>query len=127
MSQIHPGFKSTSFELLAEFQPSQNVPSLRYNTARGEAPTNRSRFSEEQIVGVLKEGGGRGSREGSLPPGRDQCCYVLPLEVEVRGPRSERGPARRLRQLEDENERLKDIVEQPLDIDALKVALAKKW
>jgi len=32
-----------------------------------------------------------------------------------------------LHQLEDENERLKDIVEQPLDIDALKVALAKKW
>ena len=36
--------------------------------------------------------------------------------------------ARRLRQLEDENSRLKRIVaHQALDIDALKVVLAKKW
>jgi putative transposase len=36
--------------------------------------------------------------------------------------------ARRLRQLEDENSRLKKIVaQQALDIDALKVVLTKKW
>jgi Transposase len=36
--------------------------------------------------------------------------------------------ARRLRQLEDENGRLKRIVaQQALDIDALKVVLSKKW
>src|SRR5216683_1162014 len=36
--------------------------------------------------------------------------------------------ARRLRQLEDENGRLKKIVaQQALDIDALKVVLSKKW
>ncbi len=29
----------------------------------------KSRFSEEQIVGVLKGGGGRGPGEGSLPNG----------------------------------------------------------
>jgi putative transposase len=36
--------------------------------------------------------------------------------------------ARRLRQLEDENGRLKKIVaQQALDIDALKIVLSKKW
>jgi len=36
--------------------------------------------------------------------------------------------ARRLRQLEDENGRLKKIVaQQTLDIDALKVVLLKRW
>ena len=36
--------------------------------------------------------------------------------------------ARRLRQLEDENGRLKKIVaQQALDMDALKVVLSKKW
>jgi len=36
--------------------------------------------------------------------------------------------ARRLRQLEEENSRLKKIVaQQALDIDALKVVLSKKW
>jgi putative transposase len=36
--------------------------------------------------------------------------------------------ARRLRQLEEENGRLKKIVaQQVLDIDALKVVLSKKW
>ena len=31
-----------------------------------------SRFSEEQIVGVLKEADGRSSHEGPLPPDRYQ-------------------------------------------------------
>jgi len=36
--------------------------------------------------------------------------------------------ARRLRQLEEENGRLKKILaQQALDIDALKVVLSKKW
>jgi len=36
--------------------------------------------------------------------------------------------ARRLRQLEDENGRLKKIVaQQALDLDALKMVLSKKW
>ena len=36
--------------------------------------------------------------------------------------------ARRLRQLEEENGRLKRIVaQQALDLDALKVVLGKKW
>jgi putative transposase len=36
--------------------------------------------------------------------------------------------ARRLRQLQDESSRLKEIVaQQALDLDALKVVLAKKW
>ena len=36
--------------------------------------------------------------------------------------------ARRLRQVEEENGRLKRIVaQQALDLDALKVVLAKKW
>ena len=45
-----------------------------------------SRFSEEQIVGVLKEAEAGVLHEGSLPPDWYQYRYVLPLEGEVRWP-----------------------------------------
>ena len=52
-----------------------------------------------------------------------QWSHVLPLEGEIRG--LEVNETRRLRQ---ENGRLKRIVtQQALDLDALKVVLAKKW
>jgi putative transposase len=80
-----------------------------------------SRFSEEQIIGVLKEA------EAGVPvKSGHERGDVLSLESEIRG--MEVNEARRLRQLEDENSRLKKIVaQQALDIDALKVVLAKKW
>lgn len=86
----------------------------------------KSRFSEEQIVGVLKEA------EAGVPVGElsrklgitDATFYRWKAKyggLEV-------NEARRLRQLEEENRRLKQIVaEQTLDLQALKAVLGKKW
>ena len=86
----------------------------------------KSRFTEEQIIAVLKEGeAGVTVKELSRKYGIcDQTYYRWKAKyggLEV-------SEARRLRQLEDENRRLKHIVaEQVLDIQALKGVLAKKF
>ena len=86
----------------------------------------KSRFTEEQIIGVLKEGeAGIAVKDLSRKYGIcDQTYYRWKAKyggLEV-------SEARRLRQLEDENRRLKHIVaEQVLDIQALKGVLAKKF
>jgi len=86
----------------------------------------KSRFTEEQIIAVLKEGeAGVTVQELSRKYGIcDQTYYRWKAKyggLEV-------SEARRLRQLEDENRRLKHIVaEQMLDIQALKGVLAKKF
>jgi putative transposase len=85
-----------------------------------------SRFSEEQIIGVLKEGeAGITVKEICRKHGIcDQTYYRWKAKfggLEV-------SEARRLRQLEGENQRLKQMVaEQALDIQALKGVLAKKF
>jgi putative transposase len=85
----------------------------------------RSRFSEEQIVGVLKEA------EAGVPV-KDLCRRVGISEATFYHWKAKYGglevnETRRLRQLEEENGRLKKIVaQQALDLDALKVMLAKK-
>ena len=69
----------------------------------------RSRFTEEQIGGVLKEALA-GVKVGDL--------------VRKHGI----SDARRLRQLEDENRRLKSVVaDLTLDNRALKAVLGKRW
>ena len=86
----------------------------------------KSRFTEEQIIAVLKEGeAGVAAKELCRKHGIcDQTYYRWKAKyggLEV-------SEARRLRQLEDENRRLKHIVaEQVLDIQALKGVLAKKF
>lgn len=86
----------------------------------------KSRFTEEQIIAVLKEGeAGIAVKELSRKYGIcDQTYYRWKAKyggLEV-------SEARRLRQLEDENRRLKHIVaEQVLDLQALKGVLAKKF
>jgi len=86
----------------------------------------KSRFTEEQIIGVLKEGeAGVAVRELSRKYGIcDQTYYRWKAKyggLEV-------SEARRLRQLEDENRWLKHIVaEQVLDLQALRGVLAKKF
>jgi putative transposase len=84
----------------------------------------RARFSEEQIIGVLKEAeaGAKVSELCRRHGISDATFYTW---------RSKYGgleisEIRRLRQLEEENRRLKSIVaDQALDIRALKDVLAK--
>ena len=86
----------------------------------------KSRFSEEQIVAILKESeAGTPTAELVRRHGISQATFYNwrkkygGLEV---------SEAKRLKQLEDENSRLKRIVaDQQLDITALKDVLSKKW
>ena len=86
----------------------------------------QSRFTEEQIIGVVKEGeAGVPVQEISRKHGIcEQTYYRWKAKyggLEVR-------EARRLRSLEEENRRLKQMVaEQALDIQALKAVLGKKF
>lgn len=86
----------------------------------------KSRFSEEQIVGVLKEA------EAGVPI-TDLCRRLGVSDATFYRWKAKYGglevnEARRLRQLEEENRRLKQIVaEQTLDLQALKAVLSKKW
>jgi putative transposase len=86
----------------------------------------RSRFTEEQIIAVLRE-----AESGT--PVKDLCRRAGVSTVTFYKWKSKFGgmeisEMRRMRLLEEENSRLKRIVaQQALDIDALKVVLSKKW
>ena len=84
-----------------------------------------SRFTEEQIIGVLKEGeAGVAVREICRKHG---ICDQTYYRWKAKFGGLELSEARRLRQLEDENRRLKQMVaDQALDIQALRTVLAKK-
>ena len=84
------------------------------------------RFSEEQIIGILQEGeGGRKVADILREHGISQDTYY-------RWKRKYGGmsvpDAKRLKELEDENRRLKKLVaDLTLDKEALKDALGRKW
>ena len=86
----------------------------------------KSRYSEEQIIGVLKEA------EAGIKPA-DLCRkHGLSEQTYYRWKAKYGGmdvsDAKRLRALEDENRRLKLMVaNQALDIEILKAVNAKKW
>ena len=86
----------------------------------------KSRFTDEQIVAALKE------HEAGTPAG--ELCRRLGVSQETlyRWKRKYGGlevsDARRLRELEEENRRLKRLVaEQALDVLALKDVLSKNF
>jgi putative transposase len=85
----------------------------------------KSRFTEEQIIGVLKEADA-GMKVADL------CRKHGISDATFYNWRSRYGgmevsEARRLRQLEEENQRLKRLVaDQALDIQVLKDVLGKK-
>jgi putative transposase len=86
----------------------------------------KSRFSEEQIIKILQE-----SEAGRKVP--DLCRdHGISQETFYRWRRKYGGmhvdDARRLKQLEDENRKLKKLVaDLSLDKEALKDALSRKW
>jgi putative transposase len=86
----------------------------------------RSRFSEEQIIGMIKE------QEAGVPTA-DVCrkhgvstASFYKYKAKFGG--MDVSDARKLRALEDENAKLKKLLaEQMLDIAMLKDVTAKKW
>ena len=93
---------------------------------RLEERMKRSRFSEEHIIGVLKQAeGGRSVADLVRELGITETSFYRwrrkfgGLEV---------SDARRLKELEEENRKLKRMVaDQALDIVALKDIVSKKW
>ncbi len=86
----------------------------------------KSRFTEEQIVAILKE------HEAGL--GTKELCRKYGIsDATLYSWRSKYGgmnssDVRKLKQLEEENTRLKMLVgQQALEINGLKVVLEKKW
>lgn len=85
-----------------------------------------SRFSEEQIIGILKQSEA-GAKTSEL------CRQHGISAATLYGWRSKYGgmdvsEAKRLKQLEEENSKLKRIVaDQALDITMLKDLVGKKW
>ena len=87
----------------------------------------RSRFSEEQIIGILKE-----AEAGEMPANAVCRKYGISEQTFYRWKSKYGGmevsEARRLKALEEENRRLKTLVaDLTLDNSLLKDVLAKKW
>jgi putative transposase len=87
----------------------------------------RSKFSDEQILAIVKEGeAGRKVVDLCRTHGIIEQTYYHRWKAKYGG--MELSDMQRLKQVEDENRRLKQIVaEQTLDLQALKAVVAKKW
>lgn len=86
----------------------------------------RSKYTDEQILAIVKEGeAGRKVADLCRAHGITEQTYYR-WKSKYGG--LELSELQRLKQLEDENRRLKHIVaEQTLDIQALKAVVGKKW
>ena len=86
----------------------------------------RSRFSEEQIIRVLKEAESGVPLADLLRKHGISDATFYRWKSKFGG--MELSDAKRLKQLEDENRRLKKLVaDQALDIQLLKEISSKKW
>ena len=86
----------------------------------------RARFTEEQIIGVLREHEA-GARTADLARKHGVSEATL-YNRKTKYGGLEVSEARRLKQLEDENAKLKKLLaEQMLDAAALRELLSKKW
>lgn len=86
----------------------------------------RKKFTEEQIIGILKEHqAGLGTQELCRKHGISSPTFYN-WKAKFGG--MEVSDARKLKSLEDENRKLKKLVaDQALDIMALKELNSKKW
>ena len=86
----------------------------------------RKRFTEEQIIGVLKEHEA-GAKTADLARKHGVSEATL-YNWKARFGGMEVSEARRLKALEDENAKLKKLLaEQMLDVAAMRELLSKKW
>ena len=86
----------------------------------------RARFTEEQIIGVLKEHEA-GAKTGDLARKHGISEATL-YNWKARYGGLDVSEARRLKQLEDENGKLKRLLaDAMLDASALRELLSKKW
>ena len=86
----------------------------------------RARFTEEQIIGVLREHDA-GAKTADLARKHGVSEATL-YNWKAKFGGLDVSDAKRLRQLEDENAKLKRLLaEQMLDAAALRELLAKKW
>jgi putative transposase len=86
----------------------------------------RSRFTQEQIIGVLKEHEA-GAKTASLARKHGVSEATL-YNWKAKYGGMDVSEARRVKQLEDENAKLKKLLaEQMLDSAALRELLSKKW
>jgi putative transposase len=86
----------------------------------------RKRFTEEQIIGVLKEAEAGAKTDELLRRHGISNSTLYAWKAKYGG--MEVSDARKLRALEDENRRLKHMVaDLSLDNQALKGLLGKKW
>ena len=86
----------------------------------------RSRFTEDQIIGVLKEHEA-GAKTADLAR-KHAISEATLYNWKARYGGMEVSEAKRLKQLEDENAKLKKLLaEQMLDVAAMRELLSKKW
>jgi len=86
----------------------------------------RSRFTEAQIIGILKEGEA-GTKTAELARKHGVTEHTI-YRWKAKYGGMTASEAQRLKQLEDENRRLKHLVaDLTLDNQALKAVLGKKW
>ena len=86
----------------------------------------RKRFSEEQIIGVLKEH--EAGAKTAVLARKHGISEATLYKWKAKFGGMDASEAKRLRQLEDENAKLKKLLaEQMLDAAALRELLSKKW